>query len=125
MKSKRSSAVIAVVDDDESVRMALSSLLRSANWPVAAYASANDLLGDRRRARLNLIIADIQMPDMDGFEMLEAIQRWKRPIPVIFITAYATPELPARAEAAGAASFFAKPVDDVRLLALIGEMLPD
>lgn len=112
-----------MVDDDESVRMALSSSLRSASWNVIAYASANHLLDDTRRSELKLIVADIQMPGMDGFALLESIKRWKRPIPVIFITAYATEAMFERAKTNGAAGFLSKPVDDARLLALVGELL--
>jgi FixJ family two-component response regulator len=123
MRSKRSSAVIGVVDDDESVRMATSSLLRSVNWKVITYFSASHLLGDTRRSELKLVVADIHMPGMDGFALLESIKLWKRPVPVIFITAYATQALLERANASGAAGFFSKPVDDSRLLALIDEIL--
>jgi FixJ family two-component response regulator len=111
------------VDDDEFVRMAASSLLRSANWKVIAYASANHLLSDTRRSKLKLVVADIHMPGMDGFALLESIKLWKQPIPVIFITAYATHELLEQAKAGGAAGFFSKPLDDARLLARIGEIL--
>lgn len=123
MRSKRASAVIGVVDDDESVRMATSSLLRSANWNVIPYASASDLLVDKPRPALKLVVADIHMPDMDGFALLESIKLWKHPIPVIFITAYATEAIQQRANASGAAGFFSKPVDDAALLARIGELL--
>lgn len=123
MRTQRSPAVIGVVDDDEFVRMATSSLLRSANWRVIVYESANHLLGDTRRSELKLVVADIHMPGVDGFALLESIKLWKRPVPVIFITAYATQELLERAEAGGAAGFFSKPVDDARLLALIGAIL--
>jgi FixJ family two-component response regulator len=123
MRTKRSPAVIGVVDDDEFVRMATSSLLRSANWRVIVYESANHLLGDTRRSELMLVVADIHMPGVDGFALLESIKLWKQPVPVIFITAYATQELLERAEAGGAAGFFSKPVDDARLLALIGAIL--
>jgi FixJ family two-component response regulator len=123
MKSQRSAAVIGVVDDDESVRMAISSSLRSATWQVIAYSSASHLLGDTRRSQLKLVVADIHMPGVDGFGLLESINLWKRPVPVIFITAYATHELQERAQADGAAGFFSKPVDDAGLLALIGKIL--
>jgi CheY-like chemotaxis protein len=123
MRSKRSSAVIGVVDDDESVRMAVSSSLRSANWDVMVYSSGADLLADPRRSKLKLIIADIHMPGMDGFAVLKSIRQWKRPPPVIFITAYATQALQDQALSGGAAGFFAKPVDDERLLAQISDML--
>jgi FixJ family two-component response regulator len=118
-----SSAVIGMVDDDESVRMALSSSLRSASWNVMAYSSANHLLVDTHRSKLSLVIADIQMPGMDGFALLESIKLWEQPVPVIFITAYATQEIRERARTGGAAGFFSKPVDDTRLLALLGEIL--
>ncbi|MGA7814337.1 response regulator transcription factor [Caballeronia sp.] len=123
MRSKRSSTVIGVVDDDECVRMAASSLLRSANWKVIPFASAHDLLADTRRSELKLVVADIHMPGMDGFELFESIKLWKQPIPVIFITAYATQDLLDRASAGGAAGFFSKPLDDARLLARIGEIV--
>ncbi|MFM0092978.1 response regulator [Paraburkholderia sediminicola] len=122
MRSKRSAAVIGVVDDDESVRLATASLLRSANWQVVAYPSATHLLSDTRRSKLSLVVADIHMPGMDGFALLESIKQWERPVPVIFITAYATQDLLDRSHAAGAAGFFSKPLDDARLLTLIGTM---
>ncbi|MBT2794281.1 response regulator [Paraburkholderia strydomiana] len=103
--------------------MATSSLLRSAKWKVMTYDSASHLLGDTHRCELKLVVTDIQMPGLDGFALLEAIKLWPKPVPVIFITAYATPELRERAEVGGAAGFFSKPVDDARLLGLIGETL--
>ncbi|MEX3925477.1 response regulator [Paraburkholderia sp. BR10936] len=112
-----------MVDDDESVRMALSSSLRSASWNVIDYASAHHLLDDARRSTLKLVVADIQMPGMDGFALLESIKRWKRPIPVIFVTAYVTEDVRERAKNNGAAGFFSKPVDDAGLLARISELL--
>jgi FixJ family two-component response regulator len=112
-----------MVDDDESVRMALSSALRSANWNVIDYASAGHLLGDAHRSKLKLVVADIHMPGMDGFALLDSIKRWEHPVPVIFITAYATPEMLERAKNHGASGFFSKPVDDARLLALVSELL--
>lgn len=123
MRLKRSSAVIGVVDDDESVRSATASLLRSAHWQVIPYSSAEHLLGNGREDKLSLVIADIEMPGMNGFALLEAIRQWKRAIPVIFITAYATQALLERSSACGAAGFFSKPLDDARLLARIDEIL--
>lgn len=115
--------MIGVVDDDESVRLATTSLLRSVNWKVIAYPSANDLLIDSRRSKLSLIVADIHMPGMDGFALFESVALWNRPVPVIFITAYATQDLLDRSNSVGAAGFFSKPLDDARLLALIDQIL--
>jgi FixJ family two-component response regulator len=111
------------VDDDESVRLATGSLLRSANLQVTGYASADHLLGDPHRGKLRLVIANIEMPSMNGFLLLDAIKQWKRPIPIIFITAYATQNLLERSYRSGAAGFFPKPLDDVGLLARIDEVL--
>ena len=74
MRTKRSAAVIGVVDDDKSVGLATTALLRSANWQVLTYLSANQLLIDVRRGELSLVITDIHMPVMDGFALLEAIR---------------------------------------------------
>ncbi|AXE96689.1 hypothetical protein CUJ90_31640 [Paraburkholderia terricola] len=123
MRSKHSSALIGVVEDDESVRLATASLLRSANWRVIAYPSANHLLSDTRRSELGLVVTDIHMPGMDGFGLLEAIGSWMQPVPVIFITAYVTQELRDRSSTAGATGFFSKPLDDTRLLALIDRII--
>jgi FixJ family two-component response regulator len=123
MKSKPSAAIIGVVDDDESVRFATASLLRSVGWRVIAYRSANDLLSDAHRSELGLVVADIHMPGMDGFRLFECIALWNSPVPVIFMTGYATQELLDRSKAVGAAGFFSKPLDDARLLALIDEIL--
>jgi FixJ family two-component response regulator len=123
MRSKRSSVLIGVVDDDESVRMALSSVLRSVGWRVIVHPSGEGLLGDSRRSKLGLVVADIQMRGMDGFALLEAIASWKRPVPVIFVTAYASPQVSERAEAQGAAGLLGKPINHTRLLALIEEIL--
>jgi FixJ family two-component response regulator len=123
MRTKRSAAVIGVVDDDKSVGLATTALLRSASWQVFTYLSANQLLMDPRRDELSLVITDIHMPGMDGFALLEAIKQWEQPVPVMFITAYATPDLLNRSVVSGAADFFPKPLDDSRLLARIGELL--
>jgi FixJ family two-component response regulator len=123
MEPKRNSAVIGVVDDDESVRMALSSVLRSADWHVATYASAKQLLRDSCRSKLSLVVTDVQMAGVDGFALLRSVSLWKRPIPVIIITAFPTDAISAQANDGGAAGFFPKPVDDERLLALISKIL--
>jgi FixJ family two-component response regulator len=122
MRFRRSSVIIGVVDDDESVRLATGSLLRSANWQAMGYASADELLSDPKRGKLSVVVADIEMPGMSGFGLVEAINQWKRPVPVILITAYATHDLVERARACGAAGFFSKPLDDAGLLARIEEL---
>jgi FixJ family two-component response regulator len=116
--------VIAVVDDDESVRMAAASLLRSCGWIVRTYACGKDLLAvvDREN-NIRLIIADIQMPEMDGFELEGKLARRAAHVPVIFTTAYATPDVVNRVAGTGAVDFFPKPLDDARFLARVSEIV--
>jgi FixJ family two-component response regulator len=111
------SPVISVVDDDESVRAATASLLRSCGWTVRSYASGVDLLAEINQGDVRLIIADVQMPVMDGFALLEKLGELAQKIPVFFITAYATPDMVKRIGSSGAVGLFSKPVDDVRFLA--------
>jgi FixJ family two-component response regulator len=123
MKSQRSSAVIAIVDDDDSVRSAIANLLRSMSWQVLTFSSADELLADTRRDDLGLVISDIQMPGMDGFALLQLICEWERTVPVFLVTAYVTNDLQERSLASGASDFFGKPLDEVRLLERIDEIL--
>jgi FixJ family two-component response regulator len=123
MKSNPVPAVIAVVDDDESVRTATASLLRSCGWTVRIYASGNDLLSEIDQGDIRLVIADVQMPVMDGFALLGKLSVVAKTIPVVFITAYATPDMVDKIVHCGAAGFFPKPLDDVRFLARVTDIV--
>lgn len=115
----RSEAVISVVDNDESVRMALDSLLRSSGYTVRTYAGAHEFLFSDGPAITSFLISDIQMPEMDGIQMYEALSNRGIHIPVIFITgnpdAQRLPGLNARAPLA----FFPKPFSSEKLLGCI------
>jgi FixJ family two-component response regulator len=123
MKSNPVPAIIAVVDDDESVRSATASLLRSCGWTVRIYASGNDLLSEVDRGDIRLVIADVHMPIMNGFELFERLGMLAETIPVVFITAYATPDVVDKIVQSGAAGFFPKPLDDVRFLARVTDIV--
>ena len=81
-------AVIAIVDDDLSVREALTSLVRSLGFVAMTFESAEDLLKSRRRRSLSCMIADVQMPGMTGFELHNRLVASGKPIPTILITAF-------------------------------------
>jgi FixJ family two-component response regulator len=123
MKPQSLPAVIAVVDDDESVRFATASLLRSCGWTVRTYVSGADLLTGMDKGDVCLVVADVQMPGMDGFALLRKIIERTPDIPVIFVTAYATPNMVERATATVAADFFTKPLDDIRFLSRVAEIV--
>ncbi|MGJ7516990.1 response regulator transcription factor [Pseudomonas baetica] len=78
--------MIAVVDNDESVRMALDSLLRSSGYKVQTYGGAREFLFSDGPGTTSCLISDIQMPDMDGIRMYEELATLGIHIPVIFIT---------------------------------------
>src|SRR3954463_13989517 len=81
--------LVAIVDDDESVRQALSALLRSLGYEAIDFASAEQLLRSGRRNEVACVISDVQMPGLSGLELhqrLAAVN--KKRIPTILITAY-------------------------------------
>lgn len=109
---------ISIVDDDESVRRALRRLLLSVGYMVKTYPSAQDFLncGEYCRTMKNLLILDVQMPGMDGFELQKYLQAAGIGIPIIFITAHENPKAFETAMEAGAIAFLQKPFDDQTLL---------
>ena len=104
-------AVVSIVDDDESVRAAMSSLVRSLGYEALVFASAEAFLASPRISDTSCLIVDIQMPGMSGLDLQSELQARRSAIPVIFITAFPEERIRRRAEAAGAVGFFGKPVD--------------
>ena len=103
--------VVSIVDDDDSVRTAMSSLVRSLGYEACVFASAEAFLASPRLQDTACLIADIQMPGMSGLDLQSALHARRHRIPVIFITAFPEERVRKRAEAAGAVGFFSKPVD--------------
>jgi FixJ family two-component response regulator len=108
--------LIAVVDDDESVRRALKRLLRSADFEVQTYASGPEFLSAFESQKPDYVILDIHMPGMTGFDVQRALAIRHSEVPVIIITALHNEEDEARALRAGAARVLRKPVKDELLL---------
>ena len=109
-------ANIAIVDDDESVRLALIALLRSLGYDVHGYGSAEALLEDGSLSRFACIVTDIQMPSMSGIELKERLTESRYARPVIMITARHEPDLERRALASGAFCFLRKSVEPKELI---------
>jgi len=113
---KKPKPVVYIVDDDESVRRALVRLVRSAGMNAESFSGANEFLHSKHQDTNACLLTDIKMPEMGGLELqTELIQRGN-PMPVIFITAFDTPETRDQAKKAGAVGYFRKPVDDQALL---------
>jgi FixJ family two-component response regulator len=107
---------IAIVDDDDSVRIALSSLLRSYGYTADAYDSAYALLAAGGLADYHCILTDLQMPGMSGIELLEQLRRQGSQLPLILMTAFPEAALRKRALQGGASCFLSKPFEANELL---------
>ena len=81
---------VSVIDDDESVRVASSSLLRSLGWEVSLYPSAESFLDADPLDGLACIITDLNMPGMSGLQLQQRLHELNLNVPVMFITAFAS-----------------------------------
>ncbi|GEP59031.1 response regulator transcription factor [Reyranella soli] len=106
-----SKLTVAVVDDDEAVRDALSNLLASLDLGVATFASAEDFLASSACHAAACLITDVQMPGMSGLDLQRHLIGDGNRMPVILITAFPRDHVRQQAEADGAFGFFAKPFD--------------
>jgi two-component system response regulator FixJ len=118
-----SDEMVFVVDDDADVRDSLCALLESAGVAAEAYDSARAFLDAFQPERPGCLIADIRMPDMDGLELQEELNRRSGALPVIVVTGHADVPLAVRAMKAGAVDLIEKPYDDALLLASVRRAL--
>jgi FixJ family two-component response regulator len=101
---------ISIVDDDASIREALQSLMRSVQFNVEAFGSAEEFLASERVKDTSCLILDMYLPGMSGFELQSRLSAEHRSIPIIFITAHADEVTRERALKGGAVEFLGKPV---------------
>jgi FixJ family two-component response regulator len=119
------SDTVFVVDDDQSVREGLSSLIRSAGLAVQTFASAAEF-AERCRQPITTpacAVLDVRMPGMSGLELQQAMATWDRAPPIVFITGHGDIPMTVRAIKAGAVEFLPKPFADADLLAAIHQGL--
>jgi len=103
--------MISIVDDDSAIRDMLVSLIRSLGYDVRAFASAQEFLSSADFNTFTCTITDSHMPDMNGFELKETLDRRGNSLPVIMITARTEPDLEERAMSSGATCFLRKPFE--------------
>ena len=115
--------VISIIDDDVSVRIAISRLVRSLGYLAHAFASADDFLKSQHVHDTWCVIADVQMPGMTGIEMQELLKVQGRSLPIIFVTAFPEENIRARALKEGAIDFLSKPFDGTKLIECIDSAL--
>ena len=111
--------VVAVVDDDESVRESLPDLLRECGYAAEAFASAQELLDSGELVRIGCLVLDLAMPGMSGPELHQELRRRGQVVPIVFITATADKTVRPHLLAQGAVDCLFKPFSDTALLAAI------
>jgi FixJ family two-component response regulator len=116
MVTQGNTKLIAIVDDDDSMRSALQGLLQSAEFPSQSFASAEEFLQSGQQHQIACLIADIRMPGMSGLELQAQLNAERCRIPIIFITAHGDEKMRMQALRAGAVEFMAKPFDDGALI---------
>lgn len=115
--------IITIIDDDESVRVATESLVRSLGFGARSFACAEDFLGSAERSRTACVITDVQMPGMSGVELQTRLRAEGDPVPLIFITAFPEERIRRQVGEAGTFGFLAKPFDGNEMIDCIDRAL--
>ena len=115
--------IVAVVDDDESILQSVEYLLESADYAVRTFSSGRALLDGGDLAQIDCLISDVDMPGIDGFELLRLIHAERPGLPVILITGY--PDRLKRLPSLGGSNprLFIKPFQGHELLEAVSEAL--
>jgi FixJ family two-component response regulator len=115
--------MITIVDDDESVREATANLMRAAGYAPQAFPCARAFLESSNIADTDILIADVQMPGMSGFELHDTLVDAGKRIPTLLITAYPDERMRDRALKSGVVGYLTKPFNESELLDTIQSLL--
>ena len=108
--------MISVIDDDASVRRAVSRLIRSASFDVSTYESAEEFMADESAPGSDCLILDLHLPGIDGLQLQSELASKGSECPIVFITAFDDESARTQALEAGASDFLRKPIDSERLI---------
>ncbi|HMN45491.1 MAG TPA: response regulator [Povalibacter sp.] len=114
--------LICVVDDDASFRSAITSLLHSIGYTVAAFGSAEEFLDSGRVADTACLISDVQMSGMNGFELQTRLRENGQQLPIIFVAASPGEKAREQAVRSGALAFLGKPFSEDKLMSLLDQV---
>ncbi|HEX6649017.1 MAG TPA: response regulator [Pyrinomonadaceae bacterium] len=115
--------LISIVDDDESVRVALKSLIDSVGFHAEVFASGEEFLNSIYVSQTDCLIADVRMSGMSGLELQDRLKAANSPVPIVFISAHDDGEAQARGLRAGAIAFLKKPFSEESLLGAISDSI--
>ena len=116
-------ALIAIVDDDESMRVSTATLMRSFGFAARGFASAEEFLQSPELGETSCLISDVQMPGIGGIELQNMLVAKGKSVPIIFITAFPDERVRAQAMEAGAICFLSKPFEGSTLIQCINDAL--
>jgi FixJ family two-component response regulator len=120
---RQTAPVIAVIDDDASVRRALQRLLQSAGFMVETFATAREFLEANDWPQTACLVLDVHLPAISGVQLQAYLAASGVPIPIVFITAYDDVSTRERVNRAGAVAYLRKPVDQSTLIEAISRAL--
>ncbi|ONM46824.1 response regulator transcription factor [Nocardia donostiensis] len=115
--------VVHVVDDDEDLRQSLAFLLQSVGIEALTYATATAFLDEVDFDEAGVVIVDVRMPGLSGFQLQEQLNQRDYPAPIIFCSAHGDIPMSVRALRAGAVDFLEKPYEPQRILEVVQEQL--
>lgn len=121
--TSRNPGRVVVVDDEHMIGVLLKGLLEEAGCEVRTFTAAPDALEHLRGHEVDVVVSDVNMPDMTGLEMAAALRRAQSNVPVIFMTGLPTVEDSMRAIELGAFRFLAKPVNNAALKTVVQEAI--
>ncbi|HTB94967.1 MAG TPA: response regulator [Candidatus Sulfotelmatobacter sp.] len=116
MITRAKAKTIVIVDDDDSMRLAVQDLLEAVGLAAQGFASAEEFLRSGIQHGTACLIADIRMPGMSGLELQAHLKAERCRIPIIFITAHGDEKMRLQARREGAVEFLSKPFDNEVLL---------
>ena len=115
--------IVCIIDDDASVRFAVERIVRSMDLTARTFEGCRDFLESPRLLETSCIVADVQMPGMNGLELQRTLKTRGLAIPLIFITAYPDDKLRRQALDAGAVAFLHKPFQGTAIIECIERAL--
>lgn len=122
-ETKKSTPIVYIVDDDEGLRRALTTLLATIDYQAASFARPTEFLRQHAPTQPGCVVLDIRMPEMSGLEVQQQLNKMGSMIPVIFITGHGDVPMAVQAMKEGAFDFIQKPFRDQNLLDCINKAL--
>ena len=114
---------ILVADDDKNTRLLMKAILEAEHYRVFTAVDGQDALGVLDREHIDLVVLDIMMPNMDGYEFTETLRQSDNTLPILMVSARQQPEDKRRGFLVGTDDYITKPIDEEEMLLRIKALL--